>query len=129
MADRECYIAMLEMDNHLHALSIKERQVIVEPTEDLEEISLDDNVPGRITHIGMQADPLVRQELAFFLKNNHDVFAWSHENMPGISPSNGPQVQRMPILPSSLTKEENFCTGKKQGHSRGGAQTTRGRFH
>ena len=48
MATRECYVAMLEMDDHLQALNIEERRVAVEPTEDLEEISLDDNVSGRI---------------------------------------------------------------------------------
>lgn len=52
MAARECYIAMLETNDHLQALSIKERRVAVEPMEDLEDISLDDNVPGQITHIG-----------------------------------------------------------------------------
>lgn len=52
MAACECYIAMLEMDNHLQALNINEQRVVVEPTEDLEEVSLDDNIPGRITHIG-----------------------------------------------------------------------------
>ena len=50
MADRECYIAMLEMDNHLQALKIEERKVTVEPTEDLEEISLDDDTPCWTTH-------------------------------------------------------------------------------
>ena len=45
MATRECYIAMLEMDD-LQALNIEERKVTVEPTEDLEEISLDDDTPG-----------------------------------------------------------------------------------
>ena len=44
MATRECYIAMLEMDDHLQALNFEERMVAVEPTEDLEEISLDDNI-------------------------------------------------------------------------------------
>ena len=53
MAARECYIAMLEMDDHLQALNIEERRVTVEPTEDLEEISLDDDVLGRVTRIGM----------------------------------------------------------------------------
>lgn len=46
MAARECYIAMLEMDDHLQALNILERQVTVEPIEDLKEISLDDNYLG-----------------------------------------------------------------------------------
>ena len=44
MAARECNIAMLEMDDHLQALNFEERRVAVEPTEDLEEISLDDNI-------------------------------------------------------------------------------------
>ena len=30
---------------------------------------------------------MVRQALTTFLKENQDVFAWSHENMPGINPS------------------------------------------
>ena len=55
--------------------------------EDLEEISLDDNILGWITCIGMQADPSVCKELALFLKKNWDVFAWSHKSMPGISPN------------------------------------------
>ena len=70
MAACECYIAMLEMDNHLQALSIEERWVVVELTEDLEEISLDNNIQGRMTYVGMQADPSVRKELALFLKKN-----------------------------------------------------------
>ena len=45
----ECYIAMPEMDGHLQALNIEERRVIVEPIEDLEEISLDDDTPGQTT--------------------------------------------------------------------------------
>ena len=43
---------MLEMDNHLQTLNIEERWVTVEPTENLEEISLDDNFLGRVTRIG-----------------------------------------------------------------------------
>ena len=52
MAACECYIAMLEMVDHLQALNIKERRVIVEPTEVLEGISLDDNCPSWIPYIG-----------------------------------------------------------------------------
>jgi len=75
MATCKCYIAMLEMDDHLQALNIEERKVTVEATEDPEEISLDDDTPGRTTRIGTQADPSVSEELALFLKNNQDVFA------------------------------------------------------
>lgn len=74
----ECCIAMLEMDDHLQALDIEEWQVIVELMEALEEISLDDNRLDQITHIGMQANPVIRKDLILFLRNNLDVFAWSH---------------------------------------------------
>ena len=36
IAALKCYIAMLEMDDHLQALNIEEIRVAVEPTEDLE---------------------------------------------------------------------------------------------
>ena len=46
MAARECHIGMLEMDDHLQALNIEERKATIEPTKDLEEISLNDDTPG-----------------------------------------------------------------------------------
>ena len=50
-ATHECYIAMLEMDDHLQELKIEEWRVTVEPTKDLKEISIDDNCLGQITCI------------------------------------------------------------------------------
>ena len=78
MAARECYVAMMEMDDHLQALNIKERKVVIEPTKDLEEFPFDDNVPRQATRIGIEAAPSVHRELALFLKSNWNVFAWSH---------------------------------------------------
>ena len=75
MAARKCYVVMLEMDDHLQALTIEEGRVTTKPIEDLEEISLDGNFLGRMTCISMPADPTVRKELALFLRNNRDVFA------------------------------------------------------
>ena len=40
---RECYLAMLAMDEHMQTMSIEERRVVAEPTEDLEDIPLDEN--------------------------------------------------------------------------------------
>ena len=74
MVAHECYIAMLEIDDHLQALNIKEQWVTVEPTETLEDISLDNDRLDRVTHISTQANPLIREELALFLKNNQDIF-------------------------------------------------------
>lgn len=87
MMARKCYIAVLEMDNQLQALNIEEWQVTLEPTEDLEEISLYDDCPDLITRIGTQADHLICKELALFLKNNQDVSTWSHKDMTGINSS------------------------------------------
>ncbi|XP_075670039.1 uncharacterized protein LOC142639787 [Castanea sativa] len=87
MAARKCYIAMLEMDDHLQVLNIEERRVTVEPIDDLDVISLEDNYLGWITRISTQTDPSICKELALFLKNNQDVFAWSHVDMLGINPN------------------------------------------
>ena len=42
MAARECYIAMLEMDEQMTTMNIEDRRVNIEPMEGLETISLDD---------------------------------------------------------------------------------------
>ena len=40
-----------------------------------------------MTRIGTLASWPVRQALTTFLRDNQDVFAWSHEDVPGIDPS------------------------------------------
>ena len=40
---------------------------------------------ARTTRIGMTLSPEMRMRLVQFLKKNLDVFAWSHEDMPGLS--------------------------------------------
>ena len=45
VAAHECYIAMLEMDDHLQPMCIEEQQTMVEPMEVLEEVLLDDSKP------------------------------------------------------------------------------------
>ena len=46
MAARECYVAMLEMDNHLHTMNIGEQKPVAKPFEKLEEILLNDSKPN-----------------------------------------------------------------------------------
>ena len=55
--------------------------------EGLEEVLLDDSRPKQTMRIGTLASQPVRQALITFLRGNQDVFAWSHEDMPGIDPS------------------------------------------
>ena len=72
MAARECYVAMLEMEDH------QQTMCIAEPVEELEEVMLDESRPERTTRMGTLASPTVRQDLANFLRKNKDIFAWSH---------------------------------------------------
>ena len=41
---------------------------------------------NKTTKIGTMLSPEMRTRLIKFLKENLDVFTWSHEDMPGISP-------------------------------------------
>ena len=66
---------------------IGEQRTAAEPVEELEEIILDESRPERTTRMDTLASPLIRQDLASFLRMNQDVFAWSHEDMPRIDPS------------------------------------------
>ena len=65
---------------------IEERRTVSEPVEELKEIILDDSGPERTTRMGTLASWSVRRELTAFLRDNQDVFAWSHKDMPGIDP-------------------------------------------
>ena len=71
----ECYVAMMEMDNHLQAMSIEEHRTTTKPVEKLEEVFRDNSNHKRTTKIGTLASPAVRQELMGFLRSNQDVFA------------------------------------------------------
>ena len=98
IAARECYVAMMEMEDQVQALNIEEHRTATEPVEKLEEISLDSSKSGRTTKIGTSTHPAIRQELIVFLRGNRDVFAWGHEDMSGIDPSM--MVHRLNVSPA-----------------------------
>ena len=66
----ECYIAMLEMEDHLQTMCIGEQRTTAEPVEELEEISLDESRPERTTRMGTLASLPIRQALTAFLRMN-----------------------------------------------------------
>ena len=68
-------------------MNIEERKLVVEPIEALEDISLDEKNPERCTRVGADLEEVVKKDLIRFLRKNIDVFAWIHEDMPGIDPS------------------------------------------
>ena len=84
---KRCYLAMLAMDKQVQTMSIEERRDAVEPTETLENISLDEDNPERCTRIGVDLEEKTKKGLVHFLRKSIDVFAWSHKDMLGIDPS------------------------------------------
>ena len=70
VATRECYVTMMEIDDHLQAMNIEEHRTVTEPMEKLEKVLLDDLDHKRTTKIGTLASPTICQELTAFLRSN-----------------------------------------------------------
>uniref|UniRef100_A0A2N9F4Z3 Uncharacterized protein n=1 Tax=Fagus sylvatica TaxID=28930 RepID=A0A2N9F4Z3_FAGSY len=87
VAARECYLASLGSGGQNQTMSIEEQRVLVKPSGELATVELEDGRPERTTKIGADLPPKIKESLVQFLKDNKDVFAWSHEDMPGINPS------------------------------------------
>uniref|UniRef100_A0A2N9GKA7 Integrase catalytic domain-containing protein n=1 Tax=Fagus sylvatica TaxID=28930 RepID=A0A2N9GKA7_FAGSY len=84
---RECYFASLGPETRHQTMKIDEGHRLVEPTEELEVIVLDDEKPHKTISIGTKVDERLRESMIKFLKDNLDVFAWTHDDMPGIDPT------------------------------------------
>jgi len=69
-------------ENHTWMIEEKEEDKV----EVLETMELVEGETARTTRIGTTLSPEMRTRLVLFLKENLDFFAWSHEDMPGISP-------------------------------------------
>ena len=54
--------------------------------EALKTMELTEGEASKTTKIGTMLSPEMRTRLIQFLKENLDVFAWSHEDMSGIAP-------------------------------------------
>ena len=72
---RECYLAMLAMDEQAQMMNIEETRVVAEPTEALENISLDENYPEKSTRIKADLEEKIKKDPIHFLRENIDVFA------------------------------------------------------
>ena len=66
---------MMEMDDHLQAMSIEEHRMTTKPVEKLEEVFLDDSNLKQTTKIGTFTSPAVLQALMTFLRSNRDIFS------------------------------------------------------
>ena len=75
------------MDEQTQTMNIEERRIMAEPTKALEDIPLDEDDLGKSTRIGADLEGKIKKGLICFLRENIDVFVWSHENMLSIDPS------------------------------------------
>ena len=65
---------MLAMDEQVQTMNIKEKRIVAEPTEALEDIYLDENNPKRCTGVGVNLEEKIKNDLVLFLKKNTYVF-------------------------------------------------------
>ena len=80
---KECYQAVLAAkENHTWVIEEEGENKL----EALETVTLVEDEITKTTRIGTTLSPEMRTRLIQFLKENLDVFTWSHENMLGISP-------------------------------------------
>ena len=63
LAARECYLAMLAMNEHVQMIIIEERRVIAEPSEILEDIPLEEGNPEKFTRIGTSIEEKMKHDL------------------------------------------------------------------
>ena len=69
-------------ENHTWMIEEKEEDKV----EALETMELVEGETTKTTRIGTTLSPKMKTRLVWLLKENLDVFAWSHEDMPGIFP-------------------------------------------
>ena len=81
---RECYqVVLASKENHMWTIEEKTIEII----EKLEMIKLFEGSPGKTTQIRTNLSLATKEGIVNFLKDNLDVFVWSHEDMPGIPAS------------------------------------------
>ena len=79
---RECYQAVLAAkENHMWTIEDKTPEIVGK----LETIELVEGDPTKTTQVRTSLNPKIKEEIISFLKDDLDVFTWSHEDMPSIS--------------------------------------------
>ncbi|GAV75381.1 hypothetical protein CFOL_v3_18860 [Cephalotus follicularis] len=81
-----------------------------QPIEDVIQVPLAEGDTERVFQVGSQLGEVEKGELITFLRNNKDVFAWSAEEFPGISPN--VMVHKLsvdPMRPPTRQKKRNFA--------------------
>ncbi|CAL2247008.1 unnamed protein product [Prunus armeniaca] len=82
LSARSCYALAVKSTNRQH----KGEALVAKPVEDLELVTLYEDIPDRQVRISTSLSQELRSDLVTFLRLNSEVFAWSYNDMPGISP-------------------------------------------
>jgi ribonuclease HI len=80
---RKCYNVSMKASDSTNITVASVAEARGEPAEPVEGVSVGE---GKVLRIGTCLDAETRDNLIRFLQRNVEVFAWSHEDMPGISP-------------------------------------------
>ncbi|GAV58330.1 hypothetical protein CFOL_v3_01864 [Cephalotus follicularis] len=86
-----------------------------QPVEDVVQVPLHEGNTEQVFKVGSQLGEVEKGELITFLRSNKDVFAWSAEEVPGISPN--VMVYKLsvdPMRPSTRQKKRNFSPERQQ---------------
>ena len=65
---------------------LQEEESIAEPIEELVKIQVDSKEPSRVVKVDKCLSSKLAQKLIDFLRENQDVFTWTHADMVGIHP-------------------------------------------
>ncbi|GAV59349.1 hypothetical protein CFOL_v3_02880 [Cephalotus follicularis] len=85
------------------------------PVEDVVQVPLEAGNSERVFQVGSQLGEVENGELITFLRDNRDVFAWSAEEVPEISPS--VMVHKLSMDPArtpTRQKKRNFAPERQQ---------------
>ncbi|PON77048.1 hypothetical protein PanWU01x14_030570 [Parasponia andersonii] len=83
--------------------------------EELVAVPLKVEEPAKVILIGALLPEEQKNEMLGFLKQNEDVFAWSHDDMPGIDPAHSCHWLNIdPHFPSARQKPRRFAPEKNR---------------
>jgi hypothetical protein len=72
----------------------------------------------RRVRVGSLLSPEIKESLIAFLQSNFDVFAWCHDDMPGIDPSViSHRLNVDPNYQPVKQKRRSFASEKKSSHT------------
>ncbi|GAV56602.1 hypothetical protein CFOL_v3_00144 [Cephalotus follicularis] len=121
-AARQCYKTIISDKGKDKALSIVNVELRgdmeperPQPVEDVLQVPMEEGNNEKLLQVGSQLGDAEKEELITFLQNNKDVFAWSAEEVPGISPDVMVHKLSMDLArPLTRQKKRNFSPERQQ---------------